>query len=262
MTTKKDKPTTEGQAESTQPAAPRSNTNWKVTDMTGMSAEERKAVQQAAIDKALQTGQPAKKPGETTGKVHNVSKPNAKGTKKPAKHKESVTSGGKGQEKQEEKRPRGRPSSFTQELADEICERIAEGETLRQICRDERMPHWTTVYAWRASDKAFSVRFAHAREVGFDVIAEECIDIADDTAHDTLVGENGERANTEWISRSKLRIETRLKLLAKWDPKRYGEKVDLNHGGQGDNPIVALLGKISGTALPIASNLPDEDGDE
>ena len=78
---------------------------------------------------------------------------------------------------------------------------------------------------------------AHAREAGFDAIAEECLEIADETAFDTVINDNGYRANTEWISRSKLRVETRLKLLAKWDPKRYGEKVDVNHGGQGDNPV-------------------------
>jgi hypothetical protein len=213
-----------------------------------MSEEQRKA----AIDKALATGKPARKAGE---KVHNVAPENKKAAKIPRQDTSTVKSGAKAPEK----RPPGRPSSFTQALADEICERIAEGETLRQICRDPRMPHWTTVYDWKANDKAFSLRFAHARELGFDAIAQECFAIADDTDNDTLFGENGERANTEWISRSKLRIETRLKLLAKWDPKRYGERVDVNHGGQKDNPIVSLLERISGTALPIASNLPDEE---
>jgi hypothetical protein len=123
----------------------------------------------------------------------------------------------------------GRPSTFTQEVADEICERLSQGEPLRQICRDERMPAWQTVYGWKAAHEEFSKRIAHAREAGFDAIAEECLEIADETAFDTVIGENGDRANTEWISRSKLRVETRLKLLAKWDPKRYGDKVTQEH---------------------------------
>lgn len=131
----------------------------------------------------------------------------------------------------------GRPSIFTQAIADEICERIAEGEPLRQICRDERMPSWQTVYRWKAEDEEFSRRIAGAREAGFDAIAHECLEIADETAFDTISGEHGDRANAEWISRSKLRVETRLKLLAKWDPKRYGDKLDLNHGGQDGNPM-------------------------
>lgn len=36
----------------------------------------------------------------------------------------------------------------------------------------------------------------------------------------------------DMIEHRKLRIETRLKLLAKWNPKKYGDKLDLNHGGE------------------------------
>jgi len=136
-----------------------------------------------------------------------------------------------------EAKPPGRPSSFTQEIADEICQRLAKGEPLAQICRDDRMPASRTVSDWKAAHETFSADFARAREEGFDQIATDCLAIADETTFDTITGENGDRANTEWISRSKLRIETRLKLLAKWDPKRYGDKLDLNHGGQGDNPV-------------------------
>ncbi len=125
-----------------------------------------------------------------------------------------------------------RPSQFTQEIADEICDRISKGEPLAAICRDEHMPSDRTVRNWQKSNEAFSSAIAGARETGFDVIAAECLDIADETGRDTIYGKEGEeRPNTEWISRSKLRIETRLKLLAKWDPKRYGDKLDLNHSG-------------------------------
>jgi transposase len=133
--------------------------------------------------------------------------------------------------------PPGRPTLRTDEVLDEICDRLSQGEPLRQICRDERMPSWQTFYRWKAEDESLSRRIAHAREAGFDAIAEECLDIADETAFDTVSTEHGDRANTEWISRSKLRVDTRLKLLAKWDPKRYGDKMDLNHGGQDGNPV-------------------------
>lgn len=128
------------------------------------------------------------------------------------------------------------PSTYTPEKADAICERIGEGEPLRVICRDPGMPSWRTVYRWIEADEEFAARIAHARTRGFDAIAEQCLDIADDRSNDTKVieTEDGGRevANTEWISRSKLRVETRLKLLAKWDPKRYGDKLDLNHSGR------------------------------
>ncbi len=156
----------------------------------------------------------------------------------------------------EPKRPRGRPSSYTPELANEIVLRISKGEPLRQICRDEHMPHWTVVYDWQAADKDFSLRIAHARELGEEAIAQECLEIADNATNDWMEtsspdGGEGYRLNGEHIQRSKLRIETRLKLLAKWNPRKWGEKVDLNHGVQPENPLATMLQRIAGTGLPV-----------
>lgn len=106
------------------------------------------------------------------------------------------------------------------------------------------MPAWRTVYDWKNADAAFSARIAGAREAGFDAIAHECLDIADETAFDTIEGENGLRANTEWISRSKLRVETRLKLLAKWDPQRYGDKIQQEVTGKGGGALQIVLNPI------------------
>jgi hypothetical protein len=87
-------------------------------------------------------------------------------------------------------------------------------------------------YQILAADEALAGRFARAREEGFDAIAEEALEIADDGTNDWKTrekesGETYEALNHEHVQRSKLRVETRLKLLAKWDPKRYGEKIDL-----------------------------------
>jgi len=130
---------------------------------------------------------------------------------------------------QAEAKAPGRPSTFTQEIADEICRRLAQGEPLEKICRDDHMPSSRTVLRWKDASEAFMSDIACAREAGFDRIASDCLDIADETSNDTLSTEHGDRPNTEWISRSKLRIETRLKLLAKWDPKRYGDKITQEH---------------------------------
>jgi hypothetical protein len=84
-----------------------------------------------------------------------------------------------------------------------------------------------------ARDEDLSAHIARAREMGYDNIAEECLDIADNSNNDWM---NREVRNargqieiqrvvdTEHIQRSKLRIETRLKLLAKWKPEKYGDK--------------------------------------
>lgn len=140
-------------------------------------------------------------------------------------------------------RPKG--SGAMPRPIDAICSRISEGEPLRQICRTEGFPSWNTVYQWLKEDAAFAARFAQAREAGFDAIAEECLDIADETAGDTKTVTRGETsyevADTEWISRSKLRVETRLKLLAKWDPKRYGDKLETTLKGDPLAPIALTL---------------------
>jgi transposase-like protein len=137
---------------------------------------------------------------------------------------------------------RGRPSKYTQEIADYICSKISEGITLSEICREEGMPSRGTVYNWLndAENQSFIEHFARARDLGFDAIAEECLEIADDTTQDTVQTVYGPKPDTEWIQRSKLRVETRLKLLAKWSPKKYVESVNLNHGGTIQNNNVTL----------------------
>jgi hypothetical protein len=132
----------------------------------------------------------------------------------------------------------GRPSKYTPELAAEICERLSDGEPLRQICRDEHMPAWTAIYAWAAQDKALSERIAQAREQGYDAIAEDLLAIADtplmgDTETSSANGLTITRQ--DMLGHRKLQIETRLKLLAKWNPKKYGDRQIV--AGDEDNPL-------------------------
>lgn len=133
-------------------------------------------------------------------------------------------------------KPRGRPSTYDAAKASTICDRLSKGEPLAEICRIEGMPPVRTVSQWKADHPTFAADFARARDEGYDAIAAECLKIADATENDTVMVGTGEHereaANTEWISRSKLRVETRLKLLAKWDPKRYGEKIQTEHSGE------------------------------
>lgn len=129
----------------------------------------------------------------------------------------------------------GRQTTFTAKAADAICARLSKGEPLASICRDKGMPAVRTVSDWAAANPEFAADFARGRDEGFDAIAADCLDIADDASGDRkIVGREGEErevCDTEFVQRAKLRIETRLKLLAKWDPKRYGDKLDLNHSG-------------------------------
>jgi hypothetical protein len=132
----------------------------------------------------------------------------------------------------------GRPSKYTPELAAEICNRLGTGEPLLQICKDENMPERRTVYGWLERDPDLSAQFAHAREAGCDAIAEELIEISD-TLHFGETQVMGDKNTTttvaDMLGHRKLRIETRLKLLACWNPAKYGTKVQL--GGDPKNPL-------------------------
>ena len=137
----------------------------------------------------------------------------------------------------------GRPSKYTPEIAQEIVERLSEGTPLWEICRDEHMPHWRTIYDWMYKDDretadgrgtGLSARIARAREVGQDAIAEDCMRIIDQEPS-KIVGEGSVRYDSAYVQWQKNRVEQRLKLLAKWNPKRYGDKVSL--AGDADNPV-------------------------
>jgi len=120
----------------------------------------------------------------------------------------------------------GRPSKRTDDIVKRIIEGLSAGTPLTVICKEDGMPHDSTVRDWMADDREFSLAIARAREAGFDQIALDALSIADNRDNDTiLTDKGGEIPNSEWISRSRLRVETRLKLLAKWDPKRYGDKI-------------------------------------
>jgi hypothetical protein len=118
---------------------------------------------------------------------------------------------------------RGRPSIFSEELATRICERLAFGETLRAICRDVEMPAVQTVLDWKANNDAFSGQYETARITGYQLMADELTEIADDK-----LGEP---------QRDRLRVDTRKWLLSKALPKIYGDKLAHVGGSEGDAPI-------------------------
>ena len=147
------------------------------------------------------------------------------------------TAGKKSKPKAEEVKT-GRPSSFSQQTADLICARLADGESLRSICRDDSMPHVSTVLRWVASKdhQEFREQYAHAREVGLEQMADEILEIADETAFDTIATKDGFKADNEWIQRSKLRVDARKWILSKQLPKKYGDRTTL--AGDPDNPLM------------------------
>lgn len=122
----------------------------------------------------------------------------------------------------------------TPEIETEILARVAKGESIRKICgpdRDDFLPSVVAWYEWLDSDADLVKRYTRASDLRSDMMFEGMIEIADDATNDFMATEKGEAFNAEHVQRSKLRIETRKWMLAKMQPKKYGDKLDLNHNG-------------------------------
>lgn len=121
----------------------------------------------------------------------------------------------------------GRVSTYSDDVAFAIIEQITEGIPLAEICRMDSMPGLRTVYDWMETHKEFAARFARAREQGYDRIAADCLRISNEPLTGEEVTETPDGVTIkrgDMLGHRKLQIETRLKLLAKWDPKRYGDQ--------------------------------------
>lgn len=118
----------------------------------------------------------------------------------------------------------GRPTSYTQEIADLICAKLAEGMSLRAICRSDELPTEACVRQWAIEDReGFYSQYTKARQVALDIMADEVNEIADNESGD--------------VARDRLRFDARRWYLSKMAPKRYGDKVAHVGGGEDDAPI-------------------------
>lgn len=143
-------------------------------------------------------------------------------------------------------------TKYSEEIANIICGRLAEGESLRSISGDENMPGLRTVFDWLADDRyeAFRIKYARAREAQADALFDEMIDIADDGRNDWMEKKNADGENIGWqengeaLRRSDLRIKTRQWMASKLQPKKYGDKLDLNVDGKlALTPTIKINGK-------------------
>jgi hypothetical protein len=124
----------------------------------------------------------------------------------------------------------GRPSDYSLKIAEEICDAIAStSHGLRRLCKEN--PHWPerrNIYHWLKKHKDFRHLYAQSKEFQVESLIDEILEIADDDSRDTItkIDENGsekENCNSEWINRSRLRIDTRKWLAAKLCPRIYGD---------------------------------------
>ncbi|OWV87354.1 hypothetical protein ATY75_03320 [Rhizobium sp. N122] len=138
----------------------------------------------------------------------------------------------------------GRPSDYSPEIADTICEQLAEGKSLRRICEPESMPSKSAVFRWLAAHDSFRDQYARAREAQADALFDETLDIADTpvSGEKTKVDKDGnvlELTKADMIEHRRLQIETRKWVAAKLRPKVYGDKLDVDLTGALDFVVSA-----------------------
>lgn len=139
----------------------------------------------------------------------------------------------------------GRPSLYSPELESKICDLLAEGKSLREICKADDMPSRDTIYAWKAVNQAFSDRYERAVEDRAEKLAEDILAIADDDADDIgfKEGEDADGAGAkpfikiENIQRARLKVDARKWIASKLFPRKYGDKVQNEVTGAGGKPI-------------------------
>jgi hypothetical protein len=118
----------------------------------------------------------------------------------------------------------GRPSDYTEELAQDICQQLMSGQSLRRICAVEWMPDRATVHRWMNARPDFATKYAHARVIQADALEEDMAEIEDKT----LDGDLDPAAARVVLASKQWRA-------AKLSPKKYGER--LTHAGDPDAPL-------------------------
>jgi len=141
------------------------------------------------------------------------------------------------------KRRRGGQTKYTEGIAEEICERLAQGESLNVVCKDPHMPSEFTVRQWVLDDQAdgsglgrgFASKYARARQIAYDLMAEEILAISD--ADCTFDG----KPDNALVQQARLRSDNRKWFLSKVLPKKYGDRVTAEVVGDANAPLITRI---------------------
>lgn len=135
----------------------------------------------------------------------------------------------------------GRPSDYNLGIAHLICMRLSVGESLKSICSEDDFPSQQTVYSWLLNRPEFLEMYTRAREEQAETMADQIVQIADETPQTTEVRDKEGnvidiKLDSAYISWQKNRIEARKWTAAKLRPKKYGDR--LTHAGDDETPVV------------------------
>lgn len=133
--------------------------------------------------------------------------------------------------------PRKPQVAYSEQIAAVLCDRIADGASLRSVCRSDDMPSRKAVFLWLAKYPDFALRYSTAMEERAEHHFDEMFEVAD-----------GATPENERVAR--LRVDVRKWALARMHPRKYGDRVGLEHSGP------------QGRTVPLKVDLPDELRDE
>jgi len=135
------------------------------------------------------------------------------------------------------------PSGYKKSVMTKICKRLATGESLRSICKDEKMPREATVRLWIIKDVGGCAKeYTQARDIGIDARVDEILEIAytvEDGVTLTREPDGSTRiVKGDMLGHRRLKTDTLKWYICKLAPKKYGDRLDLTHKGDSTAPIV------------------------
>jgi hypothetical protein len=115
-------------------------------------------------------------------------------------------------------------------------------KSLRSICDSiESAPTAKTFWAWMETDIGLRDRYTRAKDQQLEVLADQLVDLADTDriCEKVTIKADGSREVTilDQVERTKVQIDTRKWLLAKLNPKKYGDRLQQEHSGPGGGPL-------------------------
>ena len=137
----------------------------------------------------------------------------------------------------------GRPTKYSITLATDILVRVAEGESIRAIVKDEDMPAMSTIFKWLSDHQEFSEQYARAKDMAADAMAEDMLYIADTTS-----------ATRDEVAKAKLRVEARQWIAARLRPKKYGDRLNVDETAEVTHKYESMDDEQLEAAIEAAKN--------
>jgi hypothetical protein len=140
-----------------------------------------------------------------------------------------------------------------EELLQSIFKSIENGKSLRKALIEVKLSS-KTFYEWIDLDDEKVKQYARATEERAEALLDEMLDIVDDTHNDIMEMDLGDgivntKVNHEVIQRSRLKYDARRWLISKLNPKKYGDKSEVDVTSKGEKITSISIIDIDGSSI-------------